>query len=59
MARVTLAYPYPRQGEDAHLADESIELPDDEAAALVRDGLARWADDEPTGPPARPEPEEG
>lgn len=65
MARVTLAYPY---GD--HSADETVDLEDDDAASLVRDGLARWPDDdeedadadadaEPTGPQPGPAPEEG
>lgn len=36
MARVVLAYPY---GD--HKPDSTIDLPDDEADRLVRDGFAR------------------
>ncbi len=36
MARVVLAYPY---GD--HKPDSTIDLPDDEANRLVRDGFAR------------------
>lgn len=48
MARVTLAYRY---GD--HAAGETVEVDDDEAVGLVRDGLARRADEpEPVEPPA-------
>ena len=48
MARLILAYRY---GD--HAAGETVDVDDDEAVGLVRDGLARRADDtEPAETPA-------
>lgn len=42
--RVTLAYPYTDEAGKAHAPDSTVDLPDDVAAQLVRDGRARTPD---------------
>ena len=48
--QVTLAWPLERDGVN-HKAGSTIPLPDHEAAALVRSGLARTPDSAPAAEP--------
>ena len=46
--KVTLAYPYTDADGKAHEPDATVDLADDVATQLVRDGRARTADAAPT-----------